>query len=91
MKETDNEYVNLAIHAVGLDYKKPRYINGKEVYRPYRNYYDAAPIDCEYWEVLYSAGYAMRGHEDRYGGRMYSLTCQGFEWLGKQLEIEIRY
>ena len=35
------------------------------------------------------AGYADRGRENRYGGRMYWLTRKGFDWLGEKLGIKI--
>lgn len=87
--ENKNHYVALASHAIGLDHKNPYTRNGKRFYRPYRNYYDASPKDCDHWETMCGAGFAKRGHEDRYGGRMYRLSRDGLDWLGKELNIKI--
>ena len=85
----EDKCVTLATHAVGLDNKKPYKRHGKYFYRPYRNYYDASPKDCETWELMCDAGYADRGRKDRYGGRMYWLTRKGLDWLGEKLGIKI--
>ena len=85
----ENQYIALARHAIGLDHKKPYKRHGKLFYRPYRNYYDASPKDCETWELMCDAGYADRGRKDRYGGRMYWLTRKGLDWLGEKLGIKI--
>lgn len=85
----ENRYIALARHAIGLDHKEPYKRHGKLFYRPYRNYYDASPKDCETWELMCDAGYADRGRKDRYGGRMYWLTRKGLDWLGEKLGIKI--
>ena len=85
----DNVYVKKAMHCIGLDYAKPYKRHGKLFYKPYRNHYDASPKDCEVWGLMCDARYADRGREDRYGGRMYRLTREGLDWLGKQLGIYI--
>ena len=58
---SDNEYISLASHAIGLDHKKPYKRHGKLFYRPYRNYYDASIKDCEIWDLMVDAGYAEAG------------------------------
>ena len=78
----ENQYIALARHAIGLDHKEPYKRHGKLFYRPYRNYYDASPKDCETLEFMCAAGYADRGRKDRYGGRMYWLSRKGLDWLG---------
>lgn len=85
----ENQYIELARHAIGLDHKEPYKRHGKLFYRPYRNYYDASPEDCETWELMCDAGYADRGRKDRYGGRMYWLTRKGLDCLGEKLGIKI--
>jgi hypothetical protein len=87
--DDENRYIEIASHAVGLDYKKPYKRNGKLFYRPYRNYYDAGIEDCEIWDLMVDVGYAKRSRKDRYGGRMYWLTSKGLAWLGEKLKIEI--
>lgn len=87
--EQENIYINFASHAIGLDHKKPYKRHGRYFYRPYRNYYDASPKDCEVWEMMVAAGYAQAGRKDRNGGRMYWLTRQGLDWLGEKLNIKI--
>lgn len=84
-----NKYVEMAKHCIGLDYEKPYKRHGRLFYTPYRNHYDANPKDCKTWELMCDAGYAERGREDGHGGRMYWLTREGLDWLGKQLEIYI--
>lgn len=86
---SDNEYISLASHAIGLDHKKPYKRHGKLFYRSYRNYYDASIKDCELWDLMVDAGYAEAGRKDRYGGRMYWLTRKGLDWLGEKLCIKI--
>ncbi len=81
--------IDYAIHAIGLDNKKPYKRHGKLFYKPYRNYYDASQSDCEVWDRLVIDGYAKAGKKDRYGGRMYWLTRSGLDWLGKHLGIVI--
>ena len=85
------KYINLASHAVGLDHKKPYKRHGRLFYRPYRNYYAASPNCREAWEMLVDAGYAERGIGLSRGGRMYSLTRKGLDWLGERLGIVIYY
>ena len=82
-------YIDLASHAIGLDNKKPYKRHGKLFYRPYRNYYDASPKDCEIWDMMVAARYAESGRKDRYGGRMYWLIRNGLDWLGEKLGIKI--
>ena len=38
---------------------------------------------------MVEAGYAAAGKKDREGGRMYWLTREGLDWLGKKLGIQI--
>lgn len=89
MEQNKNIYIDLASHAIGLDHKKPYKRHGKLFYRPYRNYYDASPKDCEAWDLMVDAGVAKAGKKDRYGGRMYWLTREGLDWLGEKLGITI--
>ena len=84
-----NIYIDHASHAIGLDHKKPYKRHGKLFYRPYRNYYDASPKDCEVWETMVNAGYAEAGRKNRNGGRMYWLTRKGLDWIGEKLGIKI--
>lgn len=88
-EQSENIYVSLASHCIGLGYKKPYKRNGRYFYRPYRNYYDAGGNDVEIWDVMVGTGYAEAGKEDRYGGRMYWLTREGLAWLGNILGIYI--
>ena len=84
-----NIYIDLVSHCIGLDYKKPYKRHGRYFYRPYRNYYGAGGKDVEIWDVMVEAGYAAAGKKDREGGRMYWLTREGLDWLGKKLGIQI--
>lgn len=86
---TDNIYITLASHCIGLDHKKPYKRHGRHFYRPYRNYYDAGGNDVEVWGTMVAAGYAEEGKIDRYGGRMYWLTREGLYCLGEKLWIQI--
>ena len=84
----NNKCIKLASHAVGLDRKKPYKRHGKYFYKPYRNYYDASNEDCKVWNLMVDNGYAAY-KKDRYGGRIYWLTREGLDWLGKKLGITI--
>ena len=85
----ENQYIELARHAIGLDHKEPYKRHGKLFYKPYRNYYYASPKGFKTWELMCDAGYADRCRKDRYGGRMYWLTRNGLDWLGEKLGIKI--
>lgn len=85
----NNVYVEKAMHCIGLDHEKPYKWLGKLFYMPYRNHYNANPRDWKAWELMCDAGYADRDRKDRNGGRMYWLTREGLDWLGKRLGIYI--
>ena len=38
---------------------------------------------------MVDAGYAERGEQNSHGGYTYWLTRDGFDWLGKKLDIHI--
>lgn len=90
MTEYDGKHIhNPCIPLYRLDYKKPYKRHGRYFYRPYRNYYDAGGKDVETWDVMVAVGYAKAGKEDKHGGRMYWLTKEGLDWIGKKLGIHI--
>ena len=86
----ENQYVELASHAIGLDHKKPYTRHGKKFYKPYRNYFSTAKgcSDYEYWDVMEASGYA-KSRETERGGKFFWLTRSGLDWLGEQLGIHI--
>lgn len=86
---TDNIYIALASHCIGLDSKKPYKRHVRYFYRPYRNYYGAGRKDVGIWDMLVDAGYAEAGEENSHGGRMYWLTRERLDWLGEKLGIQI--
>lgn len=86
--ETENRYIKLAKHCIGLDRKKTYTRHGKRFYRPYRNYF-ATGRNYEDWEVMELAGYAERGEQNQHGGYTFYLTRAGLDWLGKKLGIHI--
>lgn len=45
---TDNIYITLAKHCIGLDHNKPYKRHGRYFYRPYRNHYDAGGKDVKW-------------------------------------------
>ena len=83
----DNRYIKLMMHCIGLDHKKPYRRHGKLYYRPYRNYYGAGPRDCEDWDLIVDAGHAKAGCINQHGGRIYWLTREGLDFLGRHLGI----
>lgn len=89
MDPDNNRYIALMQHCIGLDYGQPYKRHGRLFYRPYRNYYDASPKDCEDWDLIVAARYAEAGKKDRYGGRMYWLNRAGLDWLGEKMGITI--
>ena len=82
--------VQLAAHAIGLDYKRPYIRHGKTFYRPYRNYYTtgARSPESTIWKDLCEYGYA-NWRRSRNGGFTYWLTRAGLDWLGETLGITI--
>lgn len=89
MNNQQNIYIKYMSHCIGLDHKKPYKRHGRLFYRPYRNYYDASPKDCEIWDTIVAAGYAEAGRKDIRGGRMYWLNRSGLDWLGDKLGMHI--
>ena len=81
--------IELAKHAIGLDRKKTYKRHGKYFYKPYRNYFAASQSLCSIWDGLVAKGYAKAGKKERGGGRIYWLTREGLDWLGKELNITI--
>lgn len=88
MKAQESIYIEQAKHCIGLDRKKPYIRHGKNFYRPYRNYYSTGKNHDD-WDVMVYAGYAERGEQNSHGGYTYWLTRDGFDWLGKKLDIHI--
>lgn len=88
MTDGKNRYVDLAMHCIGLDRKRPYARHNKRFYRPYRNYF-ASGKDHEDWDVMALVGYAERGEANSHGGYMYYMTRAGLDWLGKKLGIHI--
>lgn len=80
--------ITLAMHAIGLDYKKPYHRHGKAFYKPYRNYY-CTRMDDKIWVMLKRKGYAVHGEEHNKCVN-YHLTRSGLDWLGKELNINIK-
>lgn len=85
----EGKYVDMAIHAIGLDYKKPYIRHGKKFYRPYRNYYDCAKDGDVYqlWKSMEDAGYA-KSRESNSGVNFW-LTREGLDWLGGKIGAHI--
>lgn len=86
----ENLFVSLAVHAVGLDNKKPYTRHEKKFYKPYRNYYATSPQCDKYedWQLIENAGYA-KSHKTERGNVIFWLTRTGLDWLGEQLGIHI--
>lgn len=84
--------IDVATHAIGLDYKKPYTRHGKKYYKPYRNYFCTHPDD-EHWCLLESKGYAIHGtvreHDGGYKTVIFYLTRDGLDWLENTLGIKI--
>lgn len=80
--------IEICRHMVGLDYKKPYHRHGKAFYVAYRNGFFAGPGGNEFLELLPAC--FLRSWKTFENGVGYSLTEQGLEWLGKQLDIKIR-
>lgn len=89
--------IDLMIHAVGLDYKKPYTRHGKKFYKPYRNYFNTTLPDIE-WKEITKKGYATMGKiresKSQDGNTTYKivnfyLTREGLDYLGDLLSIRI--
>lgn len=83
--------VQLAAHAIGLDYKRPYMRHGKTFYRPYRNYFTTPDNDHYYtvWMGLCENGYAKRWPGGTRGVYTFCLTRAGLDWLGETLGMTI--
>ncbi len=89
--------IDLMIHAVGLNYKKPYIRHGKRFYKPYRNYFNTTLPD-EDWVKIMEKGHAIMGvervHKSQDGEKTYKsvnfyLTRKGLDYLGDFLNIHI--
>lgn len=82
--------IALAKHAIGLGRKHPYTRNGKQYFKPYRNYFYTV-LPCEPWEMMVWAEYAEMREYIREGRRAatFWLTRAGLDWLGEQLGIHI--
>lgn len=85
------DYVDIAMHCIGLDHKKPYNRHGKMFYKPYRNYFSTAPECSDFYELemMTLAGYMKRSKMSKNGGYNFWLTRKGLDWLGKELNITI--
>ncbi len=85
------EAVQLAAHAIGLDYKRPYIRHGKTFYRPYRNYFTThdRTHDHVVWKGLCENGYAKSYPSGTRGNFTFWLTRAGLDWLGETLGITI--
>lgn len=92
MKEIDEkECINIAKHAIGLDYKKPYTRHGRKFYKPYRNYFCTNKDDFV-WVYLKELEYAEHGEIRIISNKKicnYYLTKKGLDWLGEVLQIHI--
>ena len=80
MTKIEIEYMS---HAIGLDYKKPRWRNGSRYYYPYRNYFGAGGKDAT-WE-----GLVERGLADTDNDKCYFVTIKGLSELSCELDMHI--
>lgn len=82
--------VKLAALMTGLNYKQPKTVDGKKVYRPWRNHWSA--ISGSHADMILAEmtkmGLAERGCRFK-DGSIYRLTEAGMEWLGERLGIRI--
>ena len=81
MSDKEN-YISLASHAIGLDYKKPYTRHGKKFYKPYRNYFSTTERsdDFDLWNTMELAGYA-KSNQTKRGGYIFWLTRAGLDWI----------
>ena len=80
-----------AEHCIGLDRANSRILygrHGNRYYRPYRNYYAAAPGGEAEWEEMVGAGFAEVSEETE-RGKTYKMTRRGLDRLGNILGIII--
>ena len=79
--------VKLCKHMIGFDHSKPYKRHGKLFYKPYRNYFEAPPKGEPILEKLPTF---IIQKETRVKGVWYTLTKQGIEWLGRQINVTIK-
>lgn len=76
-------------HALGMDHRNTYKRAGREWYRPYINYYDAAALNKE-WEDLVEKDLAQKKKKDgRPGGVLYWVSKPGLGVLSSLLNIYI--
>jgi hypothetical protein len=87
--------IDLMMHTVGLNYKKPYIRHGKKFYKPYRNYFNTTPTDSE-WVAIMNKGYAYMGnvrhieHDNyKYDSVNFYLNRAGLDYLGNFLGVHI--
>lgn len=82
--------IKMAMHAIGMDDKKPYSRHGKLYYKPYRNYYCTGVNDI-IWTALERVGYAWHDDVDGDSITNYHLTQDGIDWLGDAIGVTIYY
>lgn len=88
----EKECIALAKHMIGMDNKKVYTRHGRKFYRPYRNYFSAAPTgkDYELCNELVKEGYAKETELSIHTyGKCFYLTRKGLDWLGEKLGVHI--
>ncbi len=82
--------VQNAAHMIGLTREKTYNRHGKEFFRPYRNYFQAANGTPDYYSFLSMVederAVFRNGQNDT---TWFFLTRKGFDWLGDELGIYI--
>lgn len=83
-------------HALGMDHRKTYRRNGKEYYKPYRNYFSTSMSNFVGWNILTKRGLAEASYNDgknTYGhmqGMTYSVSELGKLWLTRHTKIIIK-
>lgn len=80
--ELTTEEIWLMCHCIGLDYRVPYKINGKDYYKTYRNYC-VAHVYEHVWNGLVGKGFAKHGNvDDETQYTTFWLTRNGLDALG---------
>lgn len=86
-KEDFKLLIDLCKHMIGFDRQTPYHRHGKAFYKPYRNYFGANKSGDRLLDKLPDCILSKERSENRV---WYTLTAEGLEWLGRQLQITIK-
>lgn len=77
--------IELCKHIIGMDNNKTYRRNGKQYYKPNRNYFEGQQNELDAMP-----DYLVEKRKSESGETVYSLTDEGKMWLGRNININIK-